>query len=190
MRNGTPPFVETCSLAENIIYKGITLDSLIKTAKKRGSDGKTMVIDLIVNTAMTNQLDIVEFRTDMPTVRDAMRLDLDDFRQMIREIQTGAQSVGSSIEAEKSQTGKSQDGSSASSSSEKYLTKLSPFLQRALSEIEDINILFGHVEGNVQSLCSFFAEDFKTCKVSFFSGFYSSDVVFSMMSVHSMLVPP
>eukprot|EP00578_Thalassiosira_sp_NH16_P001202 CAMPEP_0181129848 /NCGR_PEP_ID=MMETSP1071-20121207/29545_1 /TAXON_ID=35127 /ORGANISM="Thalassiosira sp., Strain NH16" /LENGTH=144 /DNA_ID=CAMNT_0023215871 /DNA_START=212 /DNA_END=646 /DNA_ORIENTATION=+ len=108
---------------------------------------------------MTNQLDIVEFRTDMPTVRDAMRLDLDDFRQMIREIQTGAQSVGSSIEAEKSQTGKS-------SSSEKYLTKLSPFLQRALSEIEDINILFGHVEGNVQSLCSFFAEDFKTCKAS------------------------
>ena len=139
---------------------GITLDSLIKTAKKKGSDGKTTVIDILVQQALTNKLDIVEFWSDMPAVRGAMRMDLEDFRQLLREIEIGAQRAQSLIESENYQT-ESKDGS------ENYHTKMSTFLRRASGEIEEIKTLFGLVEGKVQSLCSFFAEDFKTCKVSY-----------------------
>lgn len=147
--------------------KGITLGSLIKTAKKKGSDGKTMVIDLLVSTAMSNKLDIVEFWSDMPTVRGALRLGLDDFRLMLREIETGAQSIERSIEAEKTEE-------SQVISSEKSLAKLVPFLQRATGEIENIKNSFTHVEQKVQLMCSFFAEDIETCKVSISASMYKN----------------
>ena len=140
--------------------RGITLDSLIKTAIKKGSDGKTMVIDLLVATAMSNNLDIVDFWSDMHTVRDATRFDLDDFRLMFREIQNGAQSVDRTIEAEKAQV-----ASQVGNSSEKFVTILIPFLERAKGELNNIKTLFAGVEEKVQLLCCFFAEDYKTCKV-------------------------
>ena len=144
---------------------GITLDSLIKTAKKKGSDGKTTVLDHLITTAMNNKLDLVDFWSDMPAVRDAMRLNLDDFRSLLRECESGAQSVNRSIETEKSET-EILDDSSCSDASTKFLHRLVPFLQRATVEIENIKNLFVDVEVKVQSLCSFFAEDIKTCKVS------------------------
>jgi hypothetical protein len=140
--------------------RGITLDSLIKTAIKKGSDGKTMVIDLLVTTAMSSKLDIVEFWTDMPTVRDAMRFDLDDFRLMLREIQNGSQSVDRTVESEKTLV-----PSQVGYSSEPFLTNLIPFLERAKGELDRIKILFSDVEDKVQLLCSFFAEESKSCKV-------------------------
>ncbi|KAL7550684.1 hypothetical protein ACHAWF_013903 [Thalassiosira exigua] len=140
--------------------KGITLDSLIKTAKKKGTDGKTTVLDLLVSTAMNNNQDIVEFWFDMPTVQEA-RLDLDDFRLLLREIKTGALSIDRSLEAEKSHS-ESQCGDS----SEKFIQQLGPFLRQATGEIERVESIFSCVEGKVQLLCSFFAEDVKTCKAS------------------------
>jgi len=144
---------------------GITLDSLIKTAKKKGSDGKTTILDHLITTAMNNKLDLVDFWSDMPAVGDAMRLDLDDFRSLLRECESGAKSVTRSIETERSESA-SLDIASVSNTSTKFLHKLVPFLQRAAVEIENTKTLFDHVEGNVKTLCSFFAEDFKTCKVS------------------------
>jgi len=48
--------------------KGITLDSLIKTAKKKSNDGRIMVIDLVVSQTLAKNLD-VDFWSDMPAVR-------------------------------------------------------------------------------------------------------------------------
>ncbi len=140
--------------------RGITLDSLIKTAIKKGSDGKTTVIDLLVTTAMSNNLDIVDFWSDTPTVRDAMRFDLDDFRLVLREIQNGAQSVDRTIGAEKTQV-----ASQVGCSTEQFVTQLIPFLERAKGDLDKVKTLFSSVEEKVQLLCCFFAEESKTCKV-------------------------
>ena len=148
------------------IAGGITLDSLIKTARKKGSDGKTTVLDHLVATSMNESLDIVDFWADMPAVRDAMRLDLDDFRSLLRECKSGVQSVGCSVETEKTQM-TNTERSHMSVASEKFIHNLIPFLKQAHMKIENVANLFGDVEGKVQSLCSFFAEDCKTCKVSY-----------------------
>ena len=136
--------------------KGITLDSLIDTAKKKSNDGRIMVIDLVVSQTLAKNLD-VDFWSDMPTVRDATRLDLDDIRLLLRDIQKGSLSVKHSIQAEKAE----------SSPSEQFLAQLEPFLAKANGSIENVKNLVSRVEENVKSLCSFFAEDQKSCKVRF-----------------------
>ena len=136
--------------------KGITLDSLIETAKKKSNDGRIMVIDLVVSQTLAKNLD-VDFWSDMPNVRDATRLDLDDIRLLLRDIQKGSQSVKHSIQAEKAE----------SLPSEPFLAQLEPFLAKANGSIENVKNLVSRVEEKVKSLCSFFAEDQKTCKVRF-----------------------
>jgi hypothetical protein len=158
------------------IAKGITLESLIKTATKRGSDDKTTVLDLLVQTAingddntmipstMTKGSTAVDFWMDMPAVRDAMRLDLEDCRMTMREIQNGLTSVELSIQTEQSQL--LQDNVVPSSTSGNYLTKLVPFASHATCELQTIKSLFSTAENNVRSLCSFFAEDCQSCKAT------------------------
>jgi hypothetical protein len=148
--------------AGKVQAKGITLDSLIQTATKRGSDDKTTVLDLLVSTAISSRENIVDFWLDMPSLRDAMRLDLEDCRLLLRDIQNGADSVDRSIKAETSQEADSPRGSSADA----YLTKLMPFALHATCELHTIKITFSAAEDKVRSLCSFFAEDSKTCKAS------------------------
>jgi hypothetical protein len=142
--------------------KGITLNSLIQTATKRGSDDKTTVLDLLVSTAINSSQNIVDFWLDMPSLRDAMRLDLEDCRLLLREIQNGADSVDRSIKAETSQEADSPRGSYADA----YLTKLMPFAVHANIELNTIKIFFSAAEEKVRSLCSFFAEDSLICKAS------------------------
>ena len=156
------------------IAKGITLESLIKTATKRGSDDKTTVLDLLVQTAIngddntmtsaTKGSTAVDFWMEMPSVRDAMRLDLEDCRMTMREIQNGLTSVELSIQTEQSQS--LQDNIVSSSTSGSYLTKLVPFASHATCELQTIKSLFSTTENNVRSLCSFFAEDCQTCKAT------------------------
>ena len=143
--------------------KGITLDSLVETALKKGNDRSTTMIDLVLSLKYEKQLDKVDFWSeDMPSVRDAMRLDLDDLQIVLRSIQSETNSVKLSIEAEKKDKVEPRDNSS-----QEYLSKLEPLIKRASDEIEDIKSVFDRVEGKVTELCSFFAEDYKTCKVSY-----------------------
>lgn len=143
--------------------KGITLDSLVETALKKGNDRSTTMIDLVLSLKYEKQLDKVDFWSeDMPSVRDAMRLDLDDLQMVLRSIQSETNSVKLSVEAEKKDKVESQEDNS----SREYLSKLEPFIKRANDEIESIKSIFDRVEGKVRELCSFFAEDYKTCKVS------------------------
>jgi len=142
--------------------KGITLDSLVETALKKGNDRSTTMIDLVLSLKYEKQLDKVDFWSeDMPSVRDAMRLDLDDLQVALRSIQSETNSVKLSVEAEKKDEVEAQDNSS-----QEYLSKLEPFIKKANDEIESIKSIFDRVEGKVRELCSFFAEDYKTCKVS------------------------
>ena len=143
--------------------KGITLDSLVETALKKGNDRSTTMIDLVLSLKYEKQIDKVDFWSeDMPSVRGAMRLDLDDLQVVLRSIQSETNSVKLSIEAEKKDKVESQEDNS----SREYLSKLEPFIKKANDEIESIKSIFDRVEGKVRELCSFFAEDYKTCKVS------------------------
>jgi diaphanous 1 len=149
------------------IASGITLDSLIKTAKMKGSDGRTTVLDSVI----TSRLELASFRNEMPTMRDAMRLDLADLSSNLREIESGVNGVELAIKAEKEDVDSSDDGL-ISESSERFLQKLEPFHKHVTKEIESIKSKFDHVEECVQSLCSFFAEDSNT-KVRTAHLFYS-----------------
>jgi hypothetical protein len=149
------------------IASGITLDSLIKTAKMKGSDGRTTVLDSVI----TSRLELASFRNEMPTMRDAMRLDLADLSSNLREIESGVNGVELAIKAEKEDVDSSEDGL-ISESSERFLQKLEPFHKHVTKEIESIKSKFDHVEECVQSLCSFFAEDSNT-KVRTAHLFYS-----------------
>ena len=139
---------------------GITLDSLIKTAKMKGSDGKTTILDSVIS----SRLDLADFRVEMPTMRDAMRLDLADLTSNLKEIESGANEVQLAIQAEKSDVDSSKDGL-ISESSEKLLQKLQPFHAHASKEILNLKAAFDHVEEDVHKMCQFFAEDLNT-KVS------------------------
>ena len=142
------------------IASGITLDSLIKTAKMKGSDGKTTILDSVIS----SKLDLADFRLEMPAMREAMRLDLADLNSNLKDIESGASAVDTAIKSEKSDVDSSENGL-ISEISEKFLQKLEPFHEHASREILNIKASFNHVEGRVLSLCSFFAEDPKT-KVS------------------------
>ena len=143
---------------------GITLDSLVETALKKGNDRSTTMIDLVLSLKYEKQLDKVDFwLEDMPSVRDAMRLDLDDLQVALRSIQSETNSVKLSVEAEK----KDEVDEAQDNSSQEYLSKLEPFIKKTNDEIEGIKSIFDRVEGKVRELCSFFAEDYKTCKVNY-----------------------
>eukprot|EP00804_Cyclotella_cryptica_P023378 CCRYP_000525-RC/>CCRYP_000525-RC protein AED:0.38 eAED:0.38 QI:142/1/1/1/0.5/0.66/3/170/453 len=141
---------------------GITLDSLIKTAKIKGSDGKTTVLDSVIS----SRLDLADFSSEMPALRDALRLDLTDLHSNLKEIESGTNAVDIAIKEEKSDVDSREDGL-ITESSEKFLVKLEPFYQHATHEIQNLRTLFTHVEGRARSLCSFFAEDpnTKTSKI-------------------------
>ena len=142
------------------IASGITLDSLIKTAKMKGIDGQSTILDSVIG----SKLELADFRLELPTLRDAMRLDLIDLQLNMKEIESNISSVESAIKAERSEVESREDGL-ISESSEKFLQKLEPFLIMATKEIQNIKTSFEHVEERVCSLCSFFAED-KSTKVS------------------------
>lgn len=143
------------------LASGITLDSLIKTAKMKGTDGKTTILDSVIS----SRLELADyFRSEVSTMRDAMRLDLDDLRSNLKELESGLKAVEQAIKAERTDIDLLEDGL-ISEPSEKFLRQLEPFHARASGEVDKVKALFDRVEEHVQSLCSFFAEDPKT-KVS------------------------
>jgi hypothetical protein len=137
--------------------------SLLKTSQKKASDGKTTVLDHLVATSMGKN-DAVDFSSDIPTVKDAMRMDLQDLQLSLKELETGTSSIEVAIKAEKSLVGSLDEGL-IRTSSENFLRKLEPFHQHAAAEIMRIKETFIQVESSVESLCTFFAED-PSCKVS------------------------
>ena len=125
----------------------------------KGSDGKTTILDSVI----TNKLDLADFRLEMPAMKEAMRLDLADLHSNLKDIESGVSVVELALEAEKSDVDCSEKG--FSEISEKFLQKLEPFHTHASREIVNIKASFNQVEECVLSLCSFFAENHKT-KVS------------------------
>lgn len=142
---------------------GITLDSLIKTATKKGSDGKTTVIDHLVSTAISNNLGLEKFWDDMPSVRDANKFSLEEFQLSIRELQIGAKNIENVVNVESRAL-----TDEMTKPSKIFLEKLVPFYSTCTIEINSLQKLLDSSVEKAQRLRSFFAEDVKTSTSTIF----------------------
>ena len=136
---------------------GITLDSLIKIAKKKGGDGKISVIDHLMSTIDNN--DAMCFKNEMPTLRECARLDLDEMKLSLKEMEAGAKSVDITIKAEQSLVDSEDERLKHSVD---FLSRITPFQERAVRELKNMNELIARVTSKVDNLQRFFAEEQST----------------------------
>ena len=154
--------------------RGITVDSLLKTAKRTGSDGKTTVIYLVIANFLKQDEtgESVEFWKEMGSVRDATRIDIKDCKSSLREIQMGLKKVNISIDKEKAASAEATVESSF-----EYLKHSNHFIGVASEKVKEMEMKLVEVEESVKVLCSFFAEDLKTCQVFLFGFFLNLNLI-------------
>ena len=141
---------------------GITLDSLLQTASKKGSDGKTTVLDYIVKTIMKQKKDsnegeraMVDFWTDMPNVPECIRLDIQDCNIGILELRQSQKKVELALYEEKK-----------ISENCTFIKKSERFIEFVKIQLDDVESKLRLVKDKVRSLCTYFAEDPETAKSS------------------------
>eukprot|EP00985_Skeletonema_marinoi_P010141 scaffold4781_cov141-Skeletonema_marinoi.AAC.6 len=143
---------------------GITLNSLINIAKKKGgSGGKISVIDHLISTS--DNCDAMSFKHDMPTLREGTRLDLGEIKLSLRELESGLKSIDSTIKAEQSLMD-SQD--ERPKHSVNFLSRITPFQQRAVQELKTMTDLIERLTSRVDELKRFFAEEPTSTSASIF----------------------
>ena len=175
---------------------GITVDSLLKTAKKKGSDGKTTVLDHIVATIMKQQEQqeekkresgegvnvdekrdqIIDFWLDMPSVKESLRLDIHDNQVTFRELRTNLKRVEQAVECETKELNemdhennddnRNQSQSHGKEENRIFVQKSGIFLKEAVHKMKEMEEKLKGVEGDVSSLCHFFAEDPKNIQTT------------------------
>jgi len=144
---------------------GITLDSLIKTAKKKGSDGKTTVLDHIVAMLMKQgeQDGIIDYWTEMPSVKESIKLDINDCNAGFRDVQANVKRIQAAIMKEKN----SVDSQNEQNHEIKlFVEKSEIFVNKANIILKDVEHKMKKVEEGVNSLCKYFAEDPKSIQAS------------------------
>jgi hypothetical protein len=146
--------------------RGITVDSLLKTAKRTGSDGKTTVIYIVIANFLKQEETgaSVDFWNEMGSVRDAARIDIKDCKSSFREIQMGLKKANLSMEAENISV---KETNNVQHSIE-FLQRSSDFIVIASQEAKIMERTLLEVDESVKVLCSFFAEDPKICQVCIF----------------------
>ena len=139
--------------------EGITIDSLLKTANKKGSDGKTSVIDHVVSTLLKQNESgsFVNFGKEMSSVKSAARLNVKDSRVAFRDLQNSIKKVETIISVEKKD---------AENEDPLFVKRSEDFVRNASKMVEEVHSIMEDVENAFNVLCSFFAEDSKKCQVS------------------------
>jgi hypothetical protein len=149
---------------------GITLDSLLKTATKTGTDGKTKVIDVVVANFMKQGEGghSIEFWTELKNVNNASRIDLLDCKNSLREIRNGMNRVKQAHDAEANDPESSQakELEMNDSGSNIFTERCGDFITGASQTLAQLELALEATEEEFNKLCLFFAEDPSTCKVS------------------------
>ena len=149
---------------------GITLDSLLKTATKTGTDGKTKVIDVVVANFMKQGEGghSIEFWTELKNVNNASRIDLLDCKNSLREIRNGMNRAKQAHDAEANDPESSQakELEMNDSGSNVFTERCGDFLTGASQVLAQLELALEATEEEFNKLCLFFAEDPSTCKVS------------------------
>ena len=148
------------NLMNNQSASGATLHSLIKIAKKKGGGGKVSVIDHLISSIDNSNR--ICFKNDMPTLRDSLRLDIDEMKSTMKEIESGYRNIENTIKTEESADGKTQH-------SIKFLSIASPFQKVAAGELKTMGELVARAASRVEDLKRFFAEEPSSSSASIFS---------------------
>ena len=143
---------------------GITMDSLLKTANKTGTDGKTRVIDVVVANFLKQDEDgtSIEFWSELRSVSAAARIDMRDCKNSLRDIQTGMKKVNMIIETEERMASSTE----TDLSSALFLERSNNFVKVATKIYSELEAKVVDTERSFETLCMFFAEDPKSCRVS------------------------
>ncbi len=144
---------------------GITMDSLLKTANKIGTDGKTRVIDVVVSSFMKQDEtgESIAFWSEMKTVNGAARTNIQDCRNSLREMQNGIKKVEFIIDSEE----KVEDATTNNAIlSALFVERCKTFLDVSMKICKDAEAKVEEAQHSFETLCMFFAEDANTCKAT------------------------
>ena len=162
---------------------GITLESLVKAASKKGVDGKTTILDYVVGMTMKQQsVAMLDFASIIAVVRDASRINLQDIQNNYREIINDMKRVEATVqrEFEESDVSLAQGGVAM----QVFLRRNNRFLSDANNTIEMVADTIKEAEGTTDKLCSYFAEDSKTCQVHVLSLLIISSTFYIFFRLH------
>ena len=132
---------------------GITIDSLMSTATKKSSDGKTSMIDYVVTTMLQQSEDVscIDFWEDMKSVDDATNLHMKYCSNSLQQLRSGYDALQTLIDSES----KLEENKVSKS----FLNRSKEFSASAQSTLDEIELRISDVENTVETLCLFFAED-------------------------------
>jgi hypothetical protein len=146
---------------------GITVDSLLKTANKKGIDGKTTILDHVINSIMKLDLSTnmtmgesctsaanVSFRDDMPSIRSASKIDASNLKNAVRDFNAGVERLKHLVDAEGSDFNQIDQPKSIL-----FITKCRDFMAHAHEQLAICQVSVEKLDENITSLCRFFAED-------------------------------
>jgi len=158
---------------------GITVDSLLNTANKKGVDGKTTVLDHVIANIMkqdtsTNSLVLQEdhtanvnsmsFRDDMPSLCSASKIDVSDLETLMRDLKAGVEKTKHAISTElfpdTTQENHQQDLNNL------FINQCRQFLSFADERLSNFKSSMDKLDVNITSVCRFFAEEPKWSQVS------------------------
>jgi hypothetical protein len=144
---------------------GITMDSLLKTANKTGTDGKTRVIDVVVANFMKQDEEgaSIAFWTELKSVNEAARINMHDCKNSLRDIQNGIKKVKVSVDSEENLEASTEK---SEASSALFLERSKNFLTISTKISNDVETKVEEAERSFETLCMFFAEDPKSCKAT------------------------
>lgn len=144
--------------------RGITMDSLLETVKKKGSDGRTSVLDhVVVNVLKQNDTDkCIDFWEELKNVEAAANIDVQSCKISFDELKFQIENLKSTIKVKTS----CLEGSINSGVTDIFLNKINNFLKNANKDMIELDLIFKEVNTSFDLMCSFFAEDKKSCQVS------------------------
>ena len=131
---------------------GISVDSIIKTATKRGRDNKTTVADHVVaNLLKQGDADgVVDFASSISSIEGAQNVEMRDALATLRKIEGDLAQLQKTIESER------EEKSSASSN---LVERGTEFAGIASSRIKVLKAKLNAAEQNIRMLYRYFAED-------------------------------
>ena len=131
---------------------GITVDSLLKTATKRGRD-KTTVVDHVVGNLLKqgDSERVVEFASTISSIDKATNVDIRDAQATLKKMESSLRSVSDAIASETEVV--------CSESESDLVEKGSQFVGQAASRIDALRSKLDAARHNTRLLYRFFAEE-------------------------------
>ena len=153
--------------AGKVRANGITLESLLKASKKKGTDGKTTILDHVVamiSKNPENESNPLNFWTKMKNAREATRINLRDIENGLKDIRRRLNKAERTIMEEESdcETILNYNNNGV----KQFLRKGKLFVCNATESLSELHSLTRLSSEATIKLCAYFAEDPETSDVS------------------------